>query len=36
MDKVDLVPGRNFIVDEKTTTITLENGNSQQSKMVSI
>ena len=32
MDKVDLVPGRNFIVDEKTTTITLENGNSQQSK----
>ncbi len=32
MDKADLVKGRNFIVDEKTTTITLENGNSQQTK----
>jgi cell surface protein SprA len=32
MDKADLVAGRNFIVDEKTTTITLENGNSQQTK----
>jgi cell surface protein SprA len=32
MDKADLVAGRNFIVDEKTTTITLEDGNSQQTK----
>ena len=32
MDKADLVKGNNFIVDEKTTTVTLENGSSQQTK----
>ena len=29
MNKADLVKGRNYIVDEKTTTVTLENGNQQ-------
>ena len=32
MNKNDLVKGQNFIVDEKTTTVTLENGNQQQTK----
>lgn len=32
MNKVDLVKGQNFIVDEKTTTVTLKNGTSQQTK----
>ncbi|MGK0412282.1 MAG: cell surface protein SprA [Polaribacter sp.] len=32
MNKNDLQKGRNFIVDEKTTSITLENGNNQQTK----
>jgi cell surface protein SprA len=30
MNKNDLQRGRNFIVDEKTTTITLENGDTQE------
>lgn len=30
MNKIDLQTGRNFIVDEKTTTVTLENGNTQE------
>ncbi|PQJ79480.1 cell surface protein SprA [Polaribacter porphyrae] len=32
MNKNDLATGRNFIVDEKTTSVTLENGNTQQTK----
>ena len=32
MNQADLVKGRNFIVDEKTTSVTLENGNAQQTK----
>ena len=32
MNQADLVKGRNFIVDEKTTTVSLENGDSQQTK----
>ena len=32
MNKSDLAVGRNFIVDEKTTSVTLENGNTQQTK----
>ncbi len=32
MNKNDLQKGRNFIVDEKTTTVTLENGNTQETK----
>ena len=32
MDKANLEKGRNFIVDEKTTSVTLENGNTQQTK----
>lgn len=32
MNKNDLQKGRNFIVDEKTTSVTLENGNTQQTK----
>jgi cell surface protein SprA len=32
MNKANLVKGTNFIVDEKTTTVTLENGNTQQTK----
>ena len=32
MNRNDLQKGRNFIVDEKTTTVTLENGNSQETK----
>lgn len=32
MNKADLVKGRNFIVDEKITTVSLENGNTQQTK----
>ena len=32
MNKNDLVKGQNYIVDEKTTTVTLENGDTQQSK----
>ncbi len=32
MNKADLVKGQNFIVDEKTTTITLKNGSTQQTK----
>ncbi|MCI2229343.1 cell surface protein SprA [Polaribacter sp. MSW13] len=32
MNKADLVKGQNFIVDEKTTTVTLENGSQQQTK----
>ena len=32
MNKTDLQKGRNFIVDEKTTSVTLENGNTQQTK----
>jgi cell surface protein SprA len=30
MNKSDLVNGNNFIVDEKTTSVTLENGNTQE------
>ena len=30
MNRNDLQKGRNFIVDEKTTSVTLENGNTQQ------
>ncbi len=30
LNKSDLVRGRNFIVDEKTTNVTLENGQTQQ------
>ena len=32
MNRNNLVKGQNFIVDEKTTTVTLENGNQQQTK----
>ena len=32
MNQADLVTGTNYIVDEKTTTVTLENGNTQQTK----
>ena len=32
MNRNDLVKGRNFIVDEKTTSVTLENGNTQETK----
>ncbi|MFK8059082.1 MAG: cell surface protein SprA [Polaribacter sp.] len=32
MNRNDLIKGRNFIVDEKTTTVTLENGATQQTK----
>ena len=32
LNKANLVKGENFIVDEKTTRVTLENGNSQQTK----
>ena len=32
MNKTDLVKGRNFIVDEKVTTVTLKNGSTQQTK----
>ncbi|NVJ88010.1 MAG: cell surface protein SprA [Flavobacteriaceae bacterium] len=32
LNKADLVVGQNYIVDEKTTTVTLENGNTQQTK----
>jgi cell surface protein SprA len=32
MNKNDLQRGRNFIVDEKTTSVTLENGSTQQTK----
>ncbi|WP_255513222.1 cell surface protein SprA [Lutibacter sp. Hel_I_33_5] len=32
MNKSDLVVGRNFVVDEKTTTVTLENGGTQNTK----
>ena len=32
MNRNDLVKGRNFIVDEKTTSVTLENGNRQETK----
>ncbi|PWG05761.1 T9SS outer membrane translocon Sov/SprA [Polaribacter aquimarinus] len=32
MNKNDLVKGKNFVVDEKTTTVTLENGNKQETK----
>ncbi len=32
MNKTDLVKGQNFIVDEKTTTVTLKNGSTQQTK----
>ncbi len=32
MNKNDLQKGKNFIVDEKTTSVTLENGNTQQTK----
>jgi cell surface protein SprA len=32
MNRSDLVKGTNFIVDEKTTTVSLENGNTQQTK----
>ena len=32
MNQADLVQGRNFIVDEKTTSVSLENGNTQQTK----
>jgi cell surface protein SprA len=32
MNQANLAKGRNYIVDEKTTTITLENGNTQQTK----
>jgi len=32
MNRNDLVRGRNFIVDEKTTSVTLENGNTQETK----
>ena len=32
MNRNDLIKGRNFIVDEKTTSVTLENGNTQETK----
>ncbi len=32
MNKADLIKGQNFIVDEKTTTVTLKNGSTQQTK----
>lgn len=32
LNKSDLVVGQNFIFDEKTTTVTLENGDTQQTK----
>ncbi|MEE9408362.1 MAG: cell surface protein SprA [Polaribacter sp.] len=32
MNRNDLQKGKNFIVDEKTTQVTLENGNTQQTK----
>jgi cell surface protein SprA len=32
MNQADLVKGRNFIVDEKTTTVSLENGDRQETK----
>ncbi|MEN8836098.1 MAG: cell surface protein SprA, partial [Polaribacter sp.] len=32
MNRNDLQKGRNFIVDEKTTSVTLENGDSQETK----
>lgn len=32
MNKNDLVKGQNYIVDEKTTTVNLENGDTQQTK----
>jgi cell surface protein SprA len=32
MNRTDLVKGRNFIVDEKITSVTLENGNTQETK----
>jgi cell surface protein SprA len=32
MNRADLVKGRNFIVDEKTTAVSLENGTTQQTK----
>ena len=32
MNKANLVKGTNFIVDEKITSVTLENGNEQQTK----
>ena len=32
MNKADLVKGTNFIVDEKSTSVTLENGNTQTTK----
>lgn len=32
MNRNELVNGRNFIVDEKTTSVTLENGNTQDTK----
>ena len=32
MNQANLVKGTNYIVDEKTTTVTLENGNTQQTK----
>ncbi|QNM87137.1 cell surface protein SprA [Polaribacter pectinis] len=32
MNRNDLVKGKNFVVDEKTTQVTLENGNTQQTK----
>lgn len=32
MNQANLVKGTNYIVDEKTTSVTLENGNTQQTK----
>ncbi|SDS34212.1 protein involved in gliding motility SprA [Polaribacter sp. KT25b] len=32
LNQADLVNGRNYIVDEKTTSVSLENGNTQQTK----
>jgi cell surface protein SprA len=32
MNQADLVKGTNYIVDEKTTTVSLENGSTQQTK----
>lgn len=32
MDRSELQEGRNYIVDEKTTSVTLENGNTQETK----
>jgi cell surface protein SprA len=32
MDKIDLVKGQNFIVDEKITSVTLQNGSSQDTR----